>query len=51
MRADVLCEHFRVSPKTGSAKASGIVTLLKIGAVDPRWSLPLPSQLAENPMA
>ncbi|MGF6812938.1 hypothetical protein OKW30_008155 [Paraburkholderia sp. Clong3] len=49
MRADVLCEHFRVSPKTGSAKASGIVTLLKIGAMDPRWSLP--SQLAENPMA
>lgn len=49
MRADVLCEHFRVSPKTGSAKAGTIITLLKIGAMDPRWSLP--SQLGENPMA
>jgi hypothetical protein len=49
MRADVLCEHFRVSQKTGSAKSTAILTLLKIGAMDPRWSLP--SQLAENPMA
>ncbi|NUY06258.1 DUF6398 domain-containing protein [Paraburkholderia youngii] len=49
MRADVLCEHFRVSPKTGSAKASAIIAMLKIGAMDPRWSLP--SQLARNPMA
>jgi hypothetical protein len=49
MRADVLCEHFRVSPKTGSAKSTAIVKLLKIGAMDPHWSLP--SRLAENPMA
>ncbi|MEM5373229.1 DUF6398 domain-containing protein [Paraburkholderia azotifigens] len=41
MRADVLCEHFRVSPKTGSAKAGAIITLLKIGAMDPRFRCPV----------
>ena len=49
MRADMLCEHFGVSQKTGSAKSGAILTLLKISLMDPRCSLR--SQLAENPMA
>jgi hypothetical protein len=49
MRADELCERFDLSPKTGSARSTAILALLKIGSMDPRWSRP--SQLARNPMA
>ena len=30
-RADQLCSHFGLSPKTGSAKSTAIMALLKIG--------------------
>ncbi len=49
MRADELCPHFGISPKTGSAKSTAIMELLKIGPMDPKWTLP--SRLADNPMA
>ena len=49
MRADALCRHFDLSPKTGSARSSAILDLLKIGPLDLNWSLP--SRLVENPMA
>ena len=49
MRADELCPHFSLSPKTGSAKSTAIMELLKIGPMDPKWTLP--SRLADNPMA
>ena len=49
LRADELCGSFLVSPKTGSAKAREILTLLKIGQMDPHWTLP--SKLTSNPMA
>ena len=49
MRADELCPHFGLSPKTGSAKSTAIMDLLKIGPMDPKWTLP--SRLADNPMA
>ena len=48
MRADELCKHFGFSPKTGSAKSTAILELLKIGSMDPKWTLP--SQQANNPM-
>jgi hypothetical protein len=40
MRADELCPHFGLSPKTGSAKSTAIMELLKIGPMDPNWTLP-----------
>jgi Domain of unknown function (DUF6398) len=49
MRADELCPHFGLSPKTGSAKSTAIMELLKIGPMDPNWTLP--NRLADNPMA
>ncbi|WP_175924551.1 DUF6398 domain-containing protein [Burkholderia latens] len=49
MRADALCAHFGLSTQTGSARSGAILKLLKIGQLDPRWSLP--SQLARNPLA
>lgn len=48
-RADELCMHFGVSPKTGSAKSTAIMDLLKSGQFDPNWTLP--SRMADNPMA
>ncbi len=49
MRADDLCQHFGLSQKTGSAKSTAIMQLLKSGQSDPNWTLP--SRMADNPMA
>jgi len=49
MRADALCQHFGLTTQTGSARSGTILNLLRIGQLDPRWSLP--SQLARNPLA
>lgn len=49
MRADALRQHFGLSTQTGSARSGAILNLLKIGQLDPRWSLP--SQLARNLLA
>lgn len=49
MRADELCQHFGLSPKTGSAKSTAIMELLKSGQMDPHWTLP--SRMGDNPMA
>jgi hypothetical protein len=48
MRADSLCQHFGLSAKSGSAKSTTIMELLKSGQADPNWTLP--SRMAENPM-
>jgi hypothetical protein len=48
-RADELCQHFGLSQKTGSAKSTAIMELLKSGQADPNWTLP--SRMADNPMA
>ena len=48
MRADELCSHFGLSPKTGSAKSTAIMDLLNSGQMDPNWTLP--SRLADNPL-
>jgi hypothetical protein len=40
LRADELCQHFGLSPKTGSAKSTTIMDLLKSGQADPHWTLP-----------
>ena len=49
MRADDLCSHFGLSPKTGSAKSTAIMDLLNSGQMDPKWTLP--SLLDQNPLA
>lgn len=49
MRADELCQYFGLSPKTGSAKSTAIMELLKSGQADPNWTLP--SRMAVNSMA
>jgi hypothetical protein len=49
IRADELCQHFGLSPKTGSAKSTAIMNLLKSGQADPNWTLP--SRMADNPVA
>jgi hypothetical protein len=49
LRADELCQHFGLSPKTGSAKSTAIMDLLKSGPADPHWTLP--SRMGDNPMA
>ncbi len=49
LRADELCPYFGLSPKTGAAKSTAIMALLKMGPMDPKWTLP--SRLADNPMA
>ena len=49
LRADELCQHFGLSPKTGSAKSTAILELLKSGQADPHWTLP--SRMGDNPMA
>lgn len=48
MRADSLCQHFGLSQKTGSAKSTAIMDLLKSGQMDPKWTLP--SLLRQNPL-
>ena len=48
MRADELCQHFGLSPKTGSAKSTAIMDLLKSGQMDPKWTLS--SLLDQNPL-
>jgi hypothetical protein len=48
MRADSLCQHFGHSAKSGSAKSTTIMELLKSGQAEPNWILP--SRMAENPM-
>lgn len=42
-------EHFELSTQTGSARSGAILNLLKVGQLDPGWSLS--SQLARNPLA
>ena len=49
LRADELCHHFGLSPKTGAAKSTTILELLKSGPADPHWTLP--SRMGDNPMA
>jgi len=49
MRADELCSLLGASASTVSAKAKRIMTILKIGLLDPHWCLP--SKLDNNPMA
>lgn len=49
MRADELCQHFGLSPKTGSAKSTAIMELLKSGQMDPHWTLP--NRMGDNSMA
>ena len=49
IRADELCPHFGVTPKTGAAKSTAIMDLLKSGQMDPDWTLP--SRMGDNPMA
>jgi len=49
MRADSSWQHFGLSAKSGSAKSTTIMELLKFGQDDPNWTLP--SRMAENPMA
>ena len=49
MRADALPGHFDLSAKTGAAKSTVIMTLLKVSTMDPKWTLP--SRMADNPMA
>jgi hypothetical protein len=49
IRAERLCELLGASKATVSAKAKRIVTILKIGLFDPRWTLP--SKLDKNPVA
>lgn len=49
LRADELCQHFGLSPKTGSAKSTAIMELLNSGQADPHWTLP--SRMGDNPMA
>lgn len=47
--AATLCQQFGLSPKTGSAKSTAIMDLLKSGQADPNWTLP--SRMWDNPMA
>lgn len=49
MRAADLCRYFGLSPKTGSAKSTAIMELVKSGQADPNWTLP--NRMADNPMA
>lgn len=49
LRADALCPLFGLSPKTGAAKSTDIMRLLRIRGADPAWTLP--SRVADNPMA
>lgn len=49
MRADALCEHFGLSPKTGSTRSTQILGLLKTSPLDTRWWLP--GLLARHPLA
>ena len=48
LSAKELCAAFGVSQSAASARSREIQRLLRIGPLDPRWSLP--SSLAENPM-
>jgi hypothetical protein len=49
MRADELSKQFGLSQSTVSNKARQIEDLLKIGVLDPDWTLP--SRIDSNPMA
>lgn len=49
MRADELPAHFGLGAKTGAAKSTVIMGLLRISQMDPQWTLA--SRLAENPRA
>lgn len=47
VRAGNLCQLFGVSQRTGSAKSKAVMHALRIGLLDPRWTLP--GRLADNP--
>ncbi len=49
MRADELCTWFRLSKSTGGNKSNQIKQILKIGILDPQWTLP--GRMEDNPMA
>ena len=49
MRVEKLCELLGAGKASVYAKAKRIVTILKIGIFDPRWTLP--SKLDKNPVA
>jgi hypothetical protein len=49
IRAADLCQLFGVSQSAGSAKSKFICNALRIGPLEPRWTLR--SRLAENPAA
>jgi hypothetical protein len=49
LRADELCAWFGLSKSTGGNKSSQIKQMLKIGLMDPQWTLP--SRMEHNPMA
>lgn len=49
MKAEDLCRHFGVSANTGASKARTIEKALKIGVMDPLWTLP--GSMDDNPMA
>jgi len=47
--AEQLCSVFRISKSSAAAKAKRIADLLRIGVIDPRWTLP--SRLPDHPTA
>jgi len=49
MRADDLCAWLGLSKSTGGNKSSQIKQILKIGLMDPHWTLR--SRMEHNPMA
>jgi len=49
MMAEQLCHVFGVSKSGAAAKSKRVMEMLKIGPVDPKWSLP--SRLADHPTA
>jgi len=49
LRADQLCDWFGLSKSTGGNKSNQIKQILKIGLLDPHWTLP--GRMDENPMA
>jgi hypothetical protein len=49
LRADELCAWFGLSKSTGGNKSSQIKQILKIGLMDPHWTLP--SRMEHNPIA
>ena len=49
LRTDDLCGWFGLSKSTGGNKSAQIKQILKIGVLDPDWTLP--SRMERNPMA